>query len=46
MTEEDFEKEAEDIKELMMHFHLIRDRDEKRKLKKTILYFVHQLLKV
>lgn len=34
MTEEDFEKEAEDIKELMMHFHLIRDRDEKRKLKK------------
>lgn len=46
MTKEEFENDAQDIKDLMMCFYRVRDRAEKRKLKKLIIYYVHNLLKV
>lgn len=46
MTREDFEREAEEIKSMMLDFYRIKDKRQRLNLKRNILYLVKQLLKV
>ncbi len=46
MTREDFEREAEEIKSMMLDFYRIKDKGQRLNLKRNILYLVKQLLRV
>ncbi len=46
MTQEEFEAEAEELKQMMLDFYRIRDKGERKVFKKMILYYVHRLLKI
>ena len=46
MTREDFEREAEGIKSMILDFYRIKDKGQRLNLKRNILYLVKQLLRV
>ena len=46
MTREEFEKEVQDIAELLMCFYDVKNKDSRRRLKTEILYYVKNLTKV
>ena len=46
MTEEEFEKEIEDIAQLMRNFYEVKDKGSRRRLKQVILYYTKRLLKI
>lgn len=45
MTDEEFEKEVEELKEMLLNLRNIKDRGERKKMKREIKYIFSQIIK-